>query len=98
MKTSLETIAEQLTDLGKICDGWGPEEECDQAATWQAMVRHVAPPIEACPPVTILLCDGHHQQMHLRLALMNGHIFSCRTCQRRDLVGPTDFLLSEGRL
>ena len=99
MKTSLEEIIDQLSDLGKTCDAWGKDATCDNEPTWQLRLRHTADAGPGCPEVICLLCDGCLVKCHKTLIKVPpGMTLRCAGCNERGLVVPGSFILSEVRL
>ena len=99
MKTSLEEITDQLSDLGKTCDAWGKDATCDKRPTWQLRLRHTADGGPGCPEVITLLCDECHTKCHKTLSKIASWItLQCAQCLERGLHVPDSFILSEERI
>jgi hypothetical protein len=99
LKTSLEEITDQLSDLGKTCDAWGKDATCDNAPTWQLRVRHTVDGGPGCPPVVCLLCDECLVKCHKTLdKVPPGMSLQCSYCLERGLHVPDSFILSEERI
>ena len=99
MKTSLEEITDQLSDLGKTCDAWGKNATCDKQPTWQLRLRHTAEDGPGCPPVITLLCDECRVKCHKTLSKVPpGMTLYCEGCNERGLRVPDSFILSEERI
>jgi hypothetical protein len=98
LKTSLEELADQLSDLGKTCDAWGKDATCDKRPTWQLRLRHTNDGGPGCPEVVCLLCDDCRTKCHTQIRKALGMSLMCGNCLERGLRVPNSFILSEERI
>jgi hypothetical protein len=104
LKTDSQPIIDQLSDLGKKCDGWARTKPDDRSCplgnepTWAFTARHTASSSKSCEPITYLLCDQCHKLAWDVLLVHRNKTLWCGECGERGLVVPDSYVIRDVRL